>query len=195
MELLRIVDTDKFVLGKVYWLMSEAIRLTNASEKCKLPERRKIANRASEHRAQMHTPLHGATFMLDPIFQMHDQSNNKEVATNFKFVCGQMLPGVEGKIAFHQYVQFANKVDAFRDLWCLDAVKNLSAPIWWSEYGSQTFELQHIATRVLSVVASSGSCERNWSAYDFIHTKRQNRLKASRAYDLVYYFCNMWLLP
>ena len=80
-------------------------------------------------------------------------------------------------------------------MWCLDVVKHLSAPVWWREYGIQTFELQHIATRVLSVAASSGSCERNWSAYDFIHTKRRNRLKASRARDLVYYFCNMQLLP
>ena len=116
---------------------------------------------------------------------MHDQSNNKEVATNFKFVCGKMLLDVEGKTAFHQRVQFTNRVDAFRDLWCLDVVKHLSAPVWWREYGSQTFELQHVATRVLSMVASSGSCERNWSAYDFIHTKRRNRLKASRARDLV----------
>lgn len=74
-------------------------------------------------------------------------------------------------------------------------MKHLSAPVWWREYGSQTFELQLIATRVLSVAASSGSCERNWSAYDFIHTKRRNRLKASRARDLVYCFCNMRLLP
>lgn len=141
MKILRIVDTDKFVLGKVYWLMSEEIRLTNANEKCKLPKRREIANRASEHWAQMHTPLHGAAFMLDPCFQMHDQSNNKEVATNFKFVCGKMLPSIEGKIAFHQCIQFANRVDAFGDLWCLDVVKHLSAPVWWREYGSQTFEL------------------------------------------------------
>ena len=96
-----------------------------------------------------------------------------------------MLPAVEGKTTFHQRVQFANRVDAFGYLWCLDVVKHLSAPVWWMEYGSQTFELQHIATRVLSVAASSCSCERNWSAYDFIHTKRRNRLKASRARDLV----------
>ena len=32
-ELLRIIDTDKIVLGKVYWLMSESIRLTIANER------------------------------------------------------------------------------------------------------------------------------------------------------------------
>ena len=134
--------------------------------------------------------------MLDPIFQMYDQSNNKKLAAaNFKFVCGQMLLGVEGKTTFHQRIQFANRMDTFGDLWCLDVVKHLSAPVWWREYGSQTFELQHIATRVLCVAASSPSCERNWSAYDFIHTKIRNRLKASRARDLVYCFCNMRLLP
>ena len=66
--------------------------------------------------------------------------------------------------------------------------------MWWKEHGSQTFELQQIVVRILSVAASSDSCERNWSAYDFIHSKRRNRHKATRASALVYCFCNMRLL-
>ena len=43
---------------------------------------------------------------------------------------------------------------------------------------------------MLSQVSSACSCERAWSAYDFIHNKRRNRLSASRARDLVYVFTN-----
>ena len=193
-ELLRVVDTDKFVLGKVYWLMSCAIKCVESHEKLSVREQNEVSFCATERWTMMHTPLHGAAFALDPAFQLHDQSSNKEVYNNFKEVCTMLLPGSEGKTAFHQRSQFSNRIDAFGDEWCLDAIKHLSPPMWWKEHGSQTFELQHIAVRILSVAASSGSCERNWSAYDFIHSKRRNRLKATRASALVYCFCNMRLL-
>lgn len=79
---------------------------------------------------------------------MHDQSSNSGVMGNFKEVCKTLLPVLEGKDAFHQRVHFSNKIDNFSNEWCLDAIKHLSPPMWWKEYGSQTFELQHIAVRV-----------------------------------------------
>ena len=45
--------------------------------------------------------------------------------------------------------------------------------------------------RVLAQPSSSSSCERNWSAFDFIHSKKRNRLTPSRAADLVYVFANL----
>lgn len=43
---------------------------------------------------------------------------------------------------------------------------------------------------LLSQPTSACSCERNWSAYDFIHNRRRNRLTAARARDLVFVFTN-----
>ena len=43
---------------------------------------------------------------------------------------------------------------------------------WWISFGSQTPELQNVAVKVLSQVTSAGSCERNWSTFDFIHSIR-----------------------
>jgi hypothetical protein len=42
-------------------------------------------------------------------------------------------------------------------------------------------------------VSSACACERSWADYDFIHSKRRNRLLADRARDLVYVFSNMRL--
>ena len=47
--------------------------------------------------------------------------------------------------------------------------------------------------KIMSQVASSCSRERSWSAYNFIHSKRRNKLTYSRAEDLVYVFSNMQL--
>ena len=47
---------------------------------------------------------------------------------------------------------------------------------WWSLYGAGTPELARVAIKILGQVASSCSCQRSWSAYDFIHSKRCNKL-------------------
>ena len=41
---------------------------------------------------------------------------------------------------------------------------------------------------------SACSCERNWSAYDYIHNKKRNRLAAARAEKLVFVFSNLRML-
>ena len=51
-----------------------------------------------------------------------------------------------------------------------------------------------MAQRVTAMVSSAGGCERNWSTYDFIHSKKRNRLHADRANDLVYVFTNARLI-
>ena len=51
-------------------------------------------------------------------------------------------------------------------------------------------ELQRFAVKVLSQCSSSSACERNWSAFDFIHNNKRYRLLPSRARDLVYVFTN-----
>ena len=66
--------------------------------------------------------------------------------------------------------------------------------MWWKEYGGDTIELQHVATHVQLVATSSGSYKRNWSTYDFIHTKCRNCLNPKCAANLVYVYCNMKLI-
>ena len=38
------------------------------------------------------------------------------------------------------------------------------------------------------------SCERNWSAFDFVHSKKWNKLSAEKSAELVYIFSNLRLL-
>jgi len=48
---------------------------------------------------------------------------------------------------------------------------------WWENYGSTVPILQKMAIRVLSQTCSSSGCERNWSVFEKIHTKKRNRLE------------------
>jgi hypothetical protein len=63
---------------------------------------------------------------------------------------------------------------------------------WLSSYGSEILELQRFAIKVLSQVTVASACERNWSTFEFIHSKKRNRLTSERA-DLVFLFSSLRL--
>ncbi|CAL5371681.1 unnamed protein product [Camellia sinensis] len=57
---------------------------------------------------------------------------------------------------------------------------------WWSSFGHETLDLQKFAIKVLSLTCSSSGCERNWSVFEHLHSKKRNRLAQKRLNDLVF---------
>eukprot|EP00253_Pinus_taeda_P033969 PITA_33969 len=64
---------------------------------------------------------------------------------------------------------------------------------WWEAFGGHCPELQKFAILVLSQTCSASGCERNWSVFERIHTKKRNCLDQKRLNDLVYVQYNLWL--
>ncbi|RWR72996.1 Copia protein [Cinnamomum micranthum f. kanehirae] len=64
---------------------------------------------------------------------------------------------------------------------------------WWLNYGDSAPALRTIAIKVLSQTTSSSNCERNWSAFSFIHTRLRNRLTMQKFNKLVYIHYNLKL--
>nr|KYP38381.1 hypothetical protein KK1_040364 [Cajanus cajan] len=60
-------------------------------------------------------------------------------------------------------------------------------------YNCMTRLLKKFAIRVLSLTCSSSGCERNWSSFEMVHTKRRNRLHQRKMNDLVYVMYNLKL--
>ena len=71
------------------------------------------------------------------------------------------------------------------------AAKTMPAHRWWTAFGSGTPELQAVATRVLSQCVSASACERSWSTFDFVHTKKRNRLSSKKVSQCKSQLCNM----
>ncbi|RDY06914.1 hypothetical protein CR513_09037, partial [Mucuna pruriens] len=57
---------------------------------------------------------------------------------------------------------------------------------WWKMYGAHTLHLQNIIIKVLSLTCSSSGCERNWSTFEHIHSKKRSKLEHQKLQDLVY---------
>ena len=73
--------------------------------------------------------------------------------------------------------------------WCCDApLLALQLQV------AHTTPAAHTPTPRVLQVSSASASERNWSSYDYIHNKKRNKLKPSRARDLVYVFTNQKLL-
>jgi hypothetical protein len=64
---------------------------------------------------------------------------------------------------------------------------------WWESFGSHCPQLQKFAIRVLSQTCSASGCERNWSVFERIHTKKRNRLEQKQLNDLVFVQYNLRL--
>ncbi|XP_044460509.1 uncharacterized protein LOC123192118 [Mangifera indica] len=64
---------------------------------------------------------------------------------------------------------------------------------WWRTYGYSTPNLQKFAIKILSQTSTSSGCERNWSVFERIHTKKRNRLEHQRVNDLVFIHYNLQL--
>ncbi|XP_059065995.1 uncharacterized protein LOC131857434 isoform X2 [Cryptomeria japonica] len=57
----------------------------------------------------------------------------------------------------------------------------------------ETPNIQKLAIRILSQPCSASGCERNWSMFEHIHSKRRNRLSVEKMNDLVFVHYNLRL--
>ena len=61
---------------------------------------------------------------------------------------------------------------------------------FWIYWGSDYPHLRQIAITIFSICTSSASSERVWSVFDFIHSKKRNRLSNEKVDELVFINAN-----
>jgi hypothetical protein len=150
-------------------------------------------------RRMLDSPLHGAGYCLDPEF-LSDEGlaigNDRDACIkDLLAVIDKLIPDVDSRDkARASYASFRAKEGVLGSEAAQRDASSWPAHQWWEVYGVGHPKLQRLAVRVLSQVTSACSCERNWSTYDFIHSKKRNKLKPQRARDLVYAFTNIRLV-
>lgn len=117
-----------------------------------------------------------------------------QVMLGFENVCSKLLNEDDAAEASLQHASFKLGEGRFGTSVAKTNARKMPAWKWWLQYGSECSKLQQVAVKVLAQCSSACSCERNWSSYGFVHSKSRNRLKASRARDLVFVFSNLRLL-
>ncbi|KAF7152905.1 hypothetical protein RHSIM_Rhsim01G0083600 [Rhododendron simsii] len=136
---------------------------------------------------QLHSPLHAAGCFLNPaIYFKPSFKKKKEVDRGIIQALTVLVPdeNLQDQISA-QIEEYKQATGDFIMPLAIRQREKLSPGL--------VPELQRFAIRVLSQCCSATGCERNWSTFEFIHSKKRNRLEHKRLNDLVYVRYNLKL--
>eukprot|EP00253_Pinus_taeda_P001833 PITA_01833 len=179
-KVLQLVDGERLAMGFIYEAMDQA------KEQIKRAYRDRVAKYGpiwaiidERWNNQLHRPIHATGYFLNPQYHYKVESGalRGEVRDGPIDCIDRMIPLESNQLEIHRQVT---------------TFSNASAQ-WWEAFGGHCPELQKFAIRILSQTCSATGCERNWSVFERIHTKKRNRLDQKRLNDLVYVQYNLWL--
>jgi len=193
-KLLRLADGNVPCIGKIYWKMYQINQYLERYE-ISSEQKTEINKLFMKRWKMLHTDLHAAGFVLDPEYCNLAQHQNEVVNTGFHNIIEKIFSdNIQSQVkAVQQYATYRAGHGMFARQMAIAAAKEMPAYRWWMSFGAHVPELQHVAIRVLAQVTSASSCERNWSTFDFIHTKKRNRMKCERVRDIVFVHANLRL--
>ncbi|KAK3205069.1 hypothetical protein Dsin_019115 [Dipteronia sinensis] len=96
----------------------------------------------------------------------------------------------ERELANIQLDAFVDKRGVFGYSMAQSTIKKHSPADWWNTFRHETPELKKFAVKVPSLTCAALGCERNWSTFNQVHTKRRNCLTTTRMHKLVYVMHN-----
>ncbi|XP_058756871.1 uncharacterized protein LOC131630088 [Vicia villosa] len=197
-RVLRIVDSeDKPAMGYLYRAMYKAreeIEKRFRRNKLKVEPYLKILDNRWD--AQLRKNLHAAGYWLNPSCRFGPEYEKNKSTT-------QGLLDVIEKYAYDskdlrskltaEMTSFKNCEGSFGRTTAVENRDDVLPDQWWDTYGTEAPNLQKLAIRILSQTCSASGCERNWSVFEHIHSKKRNRLEHQKLNDLVYVRYNLRL--
>nr|XP_028949358.1 uncharacterized protein LOC103402067 [Malus domestica] len=143
---------------------------------------------------RLDSPLHLAGYLLNPYF-FKDQSIQHDpfVMEGIFTYVEKFFPNnyeIQNQVINVEMHKYRVKEGGFgrhlAEIGCIENDENYNPVAWWYNYGNGLPNLQRMAIKILSLTTSSSGCERNWSSFEGIHTKKRNRLDTTRLNNLVY---------
>ncbi|XP_052181869.1 uncharacterized protein LOC127794663 [Diospyros lotus] len=138
--------------------------------------------------------LHAVAYWFNLVFQ-YDQENSckkLEIMRGVLDVIDKKKLYKKQKLVY-EIPFFRDKEQGFSQDLAITSCRTIRPDDWWKIFGYGAPTLQKLAIRILSQKSSSSGCERNWSVFEHIHTKKRNRLEHQRLNDLVYVHYNLRL--
>ncbi|OIT36674.1 putative methyltransferase [Nicotiana attenuata] len=190
-KVLRLVDGEaKPSMGYLYEAMDRAKETIQASFSDEQKYAKVFQIIDARWDEQLHRPLHAVGLILNPslFYEQHEKNSlAKEVWTGFHQVVIKLNPDEDLQEKIVDQLATYKAAEGLFKLRLAIKQRTTKSPVeWWDQYGVETPELQTFAIKVLSLTCSSSGCERNWSVFEHIHTKKRNRLTLKRLHNLVF---------
>lgn len=193
-KVLRLVDGDvKPSMGFVYGEIMKAkkeIKEVYGNVESRYKDVINIVEKKMKDR--LDSPLHLAAYLLNPYYSYADTNifDDGTITEGFISCVETFYYGDDDKqdqVVNFELKRFQNREGSFAKKLarsCQNFDYNVAS--WWRLYGTEAPALQRMAVRILSLTSSSSVCERNWSTFENIHTKKRNRLTTERLNSLVF---------
>ncbi|XBH64959.1 hypothetical protein VPH35_118630 [Triticum aestivum] len=192
-NVLRRMDSDVPAMGFFHGLMLDAkkhiaVRFDNDESKYKVAW--DIIDKRWD--SKLKTPLHLGGYYLNPHYYYpnkseieHDGSFRAAVIT---CICKMIEDEETQDTVIEELNMYQDQQGSFGHEIAIRQRrnKNFNLAKWWLNHGTSTPKLRTLASRILNLTCSSSACERNWSAFEEVHTKKRNRLLHDRMRDLVF---------
>ncbi|XP_072086975.1 uncharacterized protein [Arachis hypogaea] len=138
--------------------------------------------------------LHAAAYFLNPDYFYSEGFVEKANILRSLLDLFDIETLCNDSVAAMQEIQlYRDRKGSFGRESALKAITRLEPGEWWRLHGGSAPNLQKMAIRLLHQTSSSSGCERNWSLFEQIHSKRRNRLEHQRLSDIVYVTYNLRL--
>ncbi|GBG73257.1 hypothetical protein CBR_g12975 [Chara braunii] len=159
-----------------------------------------VMAKVKDHVRMMALPVHAAAWMLHPLHRsprLFDDMACEEIANTLTHFAS--FPPKNSK----EYKECWNSLKSFHHMdpeWFGKKFEealtggHVSMAQWWLTYGKRHPTLMKIVVKVLSMWTTASPCERNWSTFDLIHSKRRNLLSLENLKMLVFIHWNKKLL-
>ncbi|KAJ9553011.1 hypothetical protein OSB04_017056 [Centaurea solstitialis] len=196
-KVLRMVDADwKPSMGFIYGELKKAKKeIIDALGNNKNAYEPVIGIIEAKMKDRLDTCLHLTAYLLNPFYLYNNEEaqNDVEASDAIIEVVGILHPEeyeLQNHILAVKLPMYKRKLGKFDRIVAIKGCEVNDAKYdpanWWAIYGSSTLNLQRIATRILSLTTSSSGCERNWSTFEGVHTKKRNRLETTKVNNLVF---------
>ncbi|CAM8937151.1 unnamed protein product [Rhodiola kirilowii] len=190
---LRIVDGDEIpAMAEICVAMDFAKkRIKDALDKKQRLSTKVLNIIERRWKSQMEVDLYGAALFLNPgkffTIKENDYTYSSRLRIKFNNVLERMIVDTDLVMKISdQADQYENSRNSFGKILPTMSREKKSPLDWWGAFGGDTIELGLFAKRIVGLCCSSSGCERNWSTFEFMHTKKRNRLEHKRLNDLVY---------
>ncbi|KAJ8775002.1 hypothetical protein K2173_020006 [Erythroxylum novogranatense] len=196
-RVLRLADSEeKPTMGYIFDAMERATEAIKANLKHRPSLYQPYISIINERRKrQLSSPLFVAGAFLNPsVYFRLDVEKQAEVSRGMLMTITTIVPHDSMQIALTTQME-AYKY-SYGDFGMSVAIQQrglLSPVAWWDLFGCSVPDLRKFAIRILSQCVSATGCERNWSTFEFIHSKKRNRLEHKRLNDLIFVRYNLKL--
>ncbi|CAN1317768.1 hypothetical protein LINPERPRIM_LOCUS30557 [Linum perenne] len=199
MKFLRLFDSDESPLMPFLYL-----ELNQAMEKIKsyfsnIEKRYKLVLNIVEKRwnDQMSRPLHYVAYWLN--IKVHLSANFNPTKKKLKLDLYDYVERLskdrdESLTIMQQLDTFHHARGMFSSYESMQLLDRKHPADWWSSFGDDVPNLKKFAIRILSFTCCVSGCERNWSVFERVHSKKRNRLLQKKMNDIVYVMYNSKLL-